>query len=174
MKIIEPKYNHDFFSGVITGENVKYYQKKYIDLKHIYKDEDKNILDDKIMYEVFTIEHDKDASLLWGLTILQPQTVKKEYNMTRGHFHIDRTQPEIYFGLSGEGLLLMMAENGECFAEKIFKNSIHYIDGRYAHRLINTSNDILKVGACWNKLAGHDYESIERKSGFERVFKEEQ
>lgn len=174
MKILEPKYKHDFFNGVITGENVIYYKKFYKDLKKIYEHIDENIPDDEVLYEVYTIESDKHSELLWGLTVIQPKQIQNEYNMTRGHFHLDKNQPEIYFGLSGEGLLLFMNELGECFAEKVSQNSVHYIKGKYAHRLINTGEEILKVGASWNRIAGHDYEAIENGIKFERIFKEEE
>jgi glucose-6-phosphate isomerase, archaeal len=84
---------------------------------------------------------------------------------------MDRTEPEIYFGLGGNGLLIYMDEKGECFAEKVCKGSIHYIHGEYAHRLINTGDIDFKVGAAWRKAAGHDYEAIENKNFPCRVYK---
>ena len=38
--------------------------------------------------------------------------------------------------------------------------SLHYIPGNVGHRLINVSDSILSVGACWPSDAGHDYRSI--------------
>ena len=67
----------------------------------------------------------------------------------------------------------MMDEKGECFGEEVFPGSLHYIDGRYAHRLINTSTDEdLKVGACWPVTAGHDYAATEKQPFTVRVFLE--
>lgn len=172
MVIKEPKYKHDFFNGIIEGENVRHYVKKYEDVFQIYNKNDKNICKEKIMYEVYTIKDNEKASLLWGLTIIKPIVICGEFNMTRGHFHVNKEEAEIYFGLSGKGLLLLMDEKGECYAESVYKGSIHYIDGKYAHRLINSSEEILKVGACWNERAGHDYTAIEKNGFTERVFKE--
>lgn len=81
--------------------------------------------------------------------------------MTRGHFHQDRDCAEFYFGVEGEGLLLLMDSEGEVWAEKIFKGSLHHIDGSLAHRVVNTGDVQLKVGACWPTTAGHDYDAIE-------------
>lgn len=113
------------------------------------------------------------GELLWGLTILEPLCVSGECNMTRGHFHQDRNCAEYYFGLGGNGLLLLMDEEGTCHAEKVFKGSLHHISGKLAHRLINTGDEQLKVGACWSPAAGHDYEAIEKREFSYRVFKED-
>lgn len=170
MEIREPKYLHDFFDGIITGSNVKCYKKLYKDISFAYASKDETLLDNIEMYEVYYFDEGGKNTLLWGLTILHPITVNGECNFTRGHFHEDRTEPEIYFGLGGEGLLMYMDEHGNSFCEKVFKGSIHYIHGNYAHRLINTGNVNFKVGACWRAAAGHDYQSIEEKSFPERVY----
>lgn len=171
MKIKAPKYMHDFFNGVITGENVESYKKKYCEIDSIYKSRDNNLDPDEIMYEVYSFDEGGENTLLWGLTCMHPITINGECNMTRGHFHSDKTEPEIYFGCTGYGLLLYMTEDGEIFAEEVSPGSIHYIHGQYAHRLINTGDEVFKVGACWRRLAGHDYESIEKKPFSKRVYK---
>ncbi|GAA0731619.1 glucose-6-phosphate isomerase family protein [Clostridium oceanicum] len=171
MKIIEAKYNQDFFNGVIEGENVKSYRKLYKDIAFAYNSKDENLSDDTEMYRVYSFDEGGDNTILWGLTILHPVTVSGECNLTRGHFHQDRTEPEIYFGLGGEGLLLYMDSKGECFAQKVAKGSVHYIHGEYAHRLVNTGNEDLKVGAAWRKAAGHDYEAIEKNNFPYRIYK---
>ena len=172
MEIREPKYMHDFFHGVITGENVESYKKLYKDIDFAYGSVDESLSPDTEMYEVYHFNEGGQNTLLWGLTILHPVLVNGECNLTRGHFHQDRTEPEIYFGLGGEGLLMYMDEEGNSFCEKVMKGSIHYIHGNYAHRLINTGNTDFKVGACWREKAGHDYKAIEDKPFPKRVYKE--
>ena len=51
-----------------------------------------------------------------------------------------------------------MDETGYTWAKKI---QLHYIDGKYAHRLVNTGEMDMKVRACWSTLAGYDYQIIE-------------
>lgn len=171
MEIKEPKYIHDFFDGVITGNNVQSYKKLYKDISFAYASKDETLADDTEMYQVYHFDEGGNNTILWGLTILNPITVNGECNLTRGHFHKDRTEPEIYFGLGGEGLLMYMDEDGKGFCEKVFKGSIHYIHGNYAHRLINTGNIDFKVGACWRSAAGHDYQAIDDKAFSHRVYK---
>ena len=172
MEIREPNFTQDFFVGVIYGERVESYKKLYKDMEFAYKEIDENLDKETEMYELYYFNAGEENTLLWGLTVLHPVKVKGECNLTRGHYHKDRSEPEIYFCLGGEGLLLYMGEDGEVFSEKVFKGSIHYIYGNYAHRLINTGEVDLKVGACWRELAGHDYESIEKKTFPIRIYKD--
>lgn len=172
MKIIEPKVIHHFRTGVPEGENVESYHKKYSEVSYLYQDSKRD--DDPIVYDVYSYtEGDSqiEGHLYWGLTILKPLYFHDECNMTKGHFHEDRNCSEIYFGIAGEGLLLLMNEDGKCWAEKIFEGSLHYIDGHIAHRLINTGDTELKVAACWPTTAGHDYQAIEQHPFPYRVFK---
>ncbi len=174
MKIFEPKVIHDMYEGVIEGADVKCYKKTFEQISNIYENSE-NIPKDTLMYTVYSFQEIDDmisGELLWGLTILEPVYVVGECNMTRGHFHQDKNCAEYYFGLGGEGLLLLMDEDGNCHAEKVFKGSLHHISGKLAHRLINTGEERLKVGACWPPVAGHDYEAIEKKEFTYRVFKE--
>ena len=91
--------------------------------------------------------------------------------MTKGHFHVNKDCAEIYFGIAGVGLLLLMDEEGHTWAEKVYEGSLHHIDGRIAHRLVNTGDEDLKVGACWPTSAGHDYHAIEKREFGYRVYK---
>ena len=172
MEIKKPKNTHAYLNGIIEGENVSHYKKPYKDVVQIYKNNDENLVLETIMYEVYSLFDQEDKSLLWGLTIIHPITVAQECNMTRGHYHAQKSQPEIYFGLAGRGLLMFMRDD-EIFAEEVFEGSIHYIDGEYAHRLINTGSTDFKVGACWPKQAGHDYKAIEEQPFSVRVFKKD-
>lgn len=172
MKIIEPRRIHHFYDGVLEGEGVEHYQKKYKEIDSIYVSKDTLLDPETIMYEVYSFNEGGPGVLLMGLTVMYPITVSGECNMTRGHYHLHKDEPEIYFGCEGEGLLLMM-KDGEAFAEKVFQGSVHYIKGEYAHRIINTGDSVFKVGAFWRELAGHDYESIEKKPFPYRVYKKD-
>lgn len=171
MEIRKSKYIHDFYNGIIEGDGVQSYGKVYKDIAFAYENKDEKISCDTEMYKVYHFDEGGENALLWGLTLLHPILVNGECNFTRGHFHSDRTEPEIYFGLGGDGLLLYMDDNNECFAEEVFKGSVHYINGKYAHRLINTGDVDLKVGACWRKVAGHDYVSTDKNIFPKRIYK---
>ena len=154
----------------LAGSSAKYYR----DAKGFYQREDEKLKDDTIMYEVFHYTQEDDACLghlSWGLTVMQPVTVCGECNMTRGHFHSNAECAEIYCGVDGHGLLLLMDENGKTWAEQVEPGTVHYIKGNLAHRLVNTGEEILKVAACWPTAAGHDYGRVERQPFAYRIFK---
>lgn len=173
MKIIEPKAIHNIYDGVIEGSEVKQYKKYLEQVAGLYKST-KGVTSDSLMYTVYSYEEGnakKAGDLYWGLTIMEPIYINGECNMTRGHFHQDKNCAEFYFGIEGIGLLLLMDDKGDVHAEKVFKGSLHHIDGNMAHRLVNIGDEQFKVGACWPTTAGHDYESIEKCDFPYRVMK---
>ncbi|MEG0329926.1 MAG: glucose-6-phosphate isomerase family protein [Longicatena sp.] len=175
MKIMQAKVVQDFCSGVMVGEEVATSTKLFKDAKTLYINSDCNISDDEVMYEVYTYSQgdaQQVGNLNWGLTIMKPVFVNQECNMTRGHFHENLDCAEIYFCLQGKGYLLFMDENDTCFAEEMSEGSVHHIDGKLAHRLVNIGDNELKVGACWPTTSGHDYKRVEEHPFQVRIYKE--
>lgn len=170
MKVIEPSVMHHILNGVLEGNDVEKYSKKYHEVKQLY---DKARDDDPVVYEVYSYTKGENVlgNLNWGLTVLKPVLSHDECNMTKGHFHQDSQCAEFYFGISGEGLLVLMDKSGYTWAEKVYEGSLHHIDGTVAHRLVNIGDDDLKVGACWPTAAGHDYQAIEEKEFGYRIYK---
>lgn len=118
----------------------------------------------------FPVADGAEGGLFFGVSMIEPGVVGEEFFMTRGHFHAKRDRGEYYWGESGEGLLILMAEDRKGRVEKVRPGSLHYIPGHTAHRLVNTGTTQLRVGACWPSDAGHDYDTI-AKNGFSiRVF----
>ena len=75
--------------------------------------------------------------------------------MTKGHFHAIRPG-RVLLGW----MLILMDRERNTWAEEVYPGSLHYIGSEIAHRLANTGNQKLIVGACWPSDAGHDYEEI--------------
>ncbi len=136
------------------------------DLQGVYATDILDHLEDQVAYEVLSDHRattTEIGTLKYAISTIKPYVINHEFSCTRGHFHANRLYDEYYFGYSGEGYLLFWDGEQECFAEKVFSGSVHYIAGKYAHRLINTSlSEELIVGACLNVLAGYDYETIDR------------
>lgn len=173
MKILNSKVIHNLCDGNIEGESVVINKKFFKDIKDIYLNCD-GINDDTLMYTIYSYingDQNNKYNLCYGLSVLHPVYINGECNMTKGHYHDDESFPEIYVGLSGEGLLLLLDKNGNEKIEKVSKGTVHYIDGKYAHRLVNTGDIDLKVQAVWSPCAGHDYRSLENKGFKHRVFK---
>ena len=172
MRIIESGLFHEF-AGDIKGDSVSRGSKLYKDARSFYESIDESLSDDTVMYEVFTVnaEKNEEGYLNWAISLLHPITVNGECNMTRGHWHDDLNCEEYYWCSAGEGLLMLMDENGECWCEKVQPGSLHHINGHHAHRLINTGNEDLRVICCWNSNAGHDYARVESHPFPFRIFK---
>ena len=169
--------SQDISDGIVEGKDVKKSDKLLKDVAEIYANPKNAIKDqEKKAYTVYSYtmgDEGQPGNLFWGLSVLYPLDVDGECNMTRGHFHEDRKCAEFYYGISGEGILVLMDSSGKTWGEKVEPGSLHHIDGNLAHRLVNTSDTELRVGACWPTTAGHDYEAIEEKSFGYRVFKKD-
>lgn len=114
-----------------------------------------------VVYSVEMLDSPTDAGALYvGVTHLHAGKIGDEFYMTRGHFHKQREQGEVYFGLSGEGLLLLQTEQGEARLERVAPGSVHIIPPFTAHRLINTGTEKLSSLAVWPTVAGHDYAAL--------------
>lgn len=175
MEIKKAKVLQDYLNGVMSGEKVVNYKKLLKDARHFYQKGNCDLADDTLMYQVYSYSQgnpEQSGNLNWGLTVMESVLINNECNITRGHFHENLDCAEIYFCLHGEGLLMFMDENGNCFAEEMKVGTIHHIDGKLAHRLVNIGNEQLRVGACWPTTAGHDYERVEKKPFTTRIFKE--
>ncbi len=146
-------------------------ERKLKDIKNLFMDEEKaeELDQGMIIYEVYEMEN---FDINCALTLLYPGKVGKEYFMTKGHYH-EKEEGEIYFCLSGEGILLMRDREGKIKDIKLEKGVVAYVPPEHAHRVVNTGNEILSFLAFYSRYAGHDYKSIE-KEGFGAVVIEEE
>lgn len=129
---------------------------------------------DETVYEVqahMPVAEGTQGGLYFGLTKIYPGKIGDEYHMTRGHFHEMSDRAEYYWGIEGEGYLILMDRDRNTRAEKMERGSLHYIPAHTAHRVANTGNEMLSFGACWPADAGHDYKEI-ADHGFSSRLKE--
>ncbi len=113
----------------------------------------------------FPVADGTPGGLFFGTSTIYPGKVGSEYFMTKGHFHLQSDRAEFYWGVQGKGMLILMDRNRKTWGEEVYPGSLHYIGGEIAHRLANTGNENLIVGACWPSDAGHDYDEI-AENGF--------
>ncbi len=115
-----------------------------------------------LIYAVTTVEHSSGAGdLHYGLGIVYPGKIGREYFMTKGHLHSWRSAAEVYIGLSGCGVMLLQDETtGESRLEPLEQASIVYIPGSVAHRTINTCAEPLVYLGVYPAVAGHDYDAL--------------
>lgn len=169
--ILEPALA--FRNNILEGKNLDKVDRRLRDLNGIFNDSDayNAMPPDTLVYEVesyFPVANNTEGGLFYGITYIHPGTVGNEYFMTKGHFHRIRNRAEFYCTLEGEGMLLLMDEQGNTWGEKMYPGSIHYIKGNVAHRTANTGDGILSFSAFWPSDAGHDYEII-KEHGFSKI-----
>jgi glucose-6-phosphate isomerase len=164
----------DFATGDLTGSTVREDVRTLGELSGVFSDEGaRSEMDpNQVVYRVqsfLPVPEGTPGGLFYGTSHIASGKVGAEYFMTKGHFHSRREAGEFYWGIEGEGLLLLMSEDGDCRSEKVARGTLHYIPGHTAHRLVNTGSEALTVGACWPSDAGHDYQSVQERGFSVRV-----
>jgi len=166
------------FTGncILSGQHVQWREKRIKELTGVFKNEAAlSGCGDKLAYKVANQNFNRQGcvhgNLQWGVTYLESFTVDGECGMTHGHFHVGEQCDEYYFGFKGTGFLLFWDGLDEFFAEKVFPGSVHYINGKFAHRIINPGEETLVVGASSLPATKQDHISIEEKPFPYRLYK---
>jgi glucose-6-phosphate isomerase, archaeal len=170
LKIIRTSVEFNLDDYRLKGDPVISQHRKLNDLTGIFRDEKVfSAMDlEQTAYTVqawLPVKEGTPGGLFFGRTSLMPGKVGDEYFMTKGHFHMQSDRAEFYWGVQGNGMLILMDRDRRTWAEELFPGSLHYIPAHVAHRVANTGNSTLVFGACWPSDAGHDYEEIAR-NGF--------
>lgn len=155
----------NYLTGYMQGDGVSQSSRSLADLKNVFENEDARAGMDQqtIVYDVQShaaVPEGTTGGLFFGTSNVMPGQVGDEYFMTKGHYHARKECAEYYWCIEGTGALIMMDESGRCWFEEMSPGSLHYIPGFVAHRLANTGDVPLRVGACWPSDAGHDYATI--------------
>lgn len=127
--------------------------RKFEDVKNIYLNNEFN--DNVDMYKVDVYEYTDE--LIFARTTMYPIIINKEYNMTKGHYHVNEYS-EIYICESGEGYLMTVDKVTNL--EKMTAGSAHYIRPNSGHRVINTGNTNLVFVSIYNKDSKQDYKTF--------------
>lgn len=126
-----------------------------------------------VLYETYEAPvPEGPGHIMYGITILHPGKIGSEYNMTKGHYHVRRETAEMYYGLQGEGFLVMENEQGDFEAAPIKAGDVVYVPPGWAHRSVNTGSTPLIMLYAFPADAGHDYRTILEK-GFRQIVVEQ-
>ena len=170
LSIQSPLLSINLETWLLHGAEIKESERRIKQMEGVFEDNESYQLlpQETLVYNVQAHLPSKEGTpggLYFGTTKIQPGKVGNEYFMTKGHFHANIDRAEYYWGVQGQGMLILMDINQNTWAEKMFPGSLHYIGGYIAHRVANTGNTPLIFGASWPSDAGHNYEAIE-KQGF--------
>jgi glucose-6-phosphate isomerase, archaeal len=124
---------------------------------------------DRLIYDVHVTQlPEEDGQILHCTTIIYPGQIGGEYHMTKGHYHAQRHQGEVYLGLAGQGYLVMQTETGDTNTQVMQPGTAAYVPPYWAHRTVNVGDQPFVFFAAWAGEAGHDYGTIER-DGFRKL-----
>jgi glucose-6-phosphate isomerase len=101
-------------------------------------------------------------------TVIQPGQVGREYFMTKGHTHAKPECAEIYYGLHGEGRLILQTPEGEVQVLPMLPGTVSYVPPHWAHRTVNVGTGPFVFFSIFPADAGYDYGIIARE-GFASI-----
>jgi glucose-6-phosphate isomerase len=160
----------DVAKGELRGATNRY-MKTLGDLAGLYEDDGAyaalaRTMADSVVYEVTDYKPSQDAGdMIVGVTKMLPGKVGREYFLTRGHIHANANRPEIYYGESGQGLMLMESPAGEIRIVEITPKTICYVPPYWIHRSVNTGSDMLVMTFAYPADSGQDYDIIAKAGG---------
>lgn len=165
----------DPFTGVITGRAPT--SRHLSDVSASFADRQacaRMLAENPLIYQVTQVEdHHGEGQIHYGIGIISPGKVGREYFMTKGHFHEWRPAAEVYIGLRGRGMMLLEDERtGECHAVPLEANSTVYVPGYAAHRTVNVGDEPLIYWGILSSAAGHDYGTVGERN-FRKVIVEQ-
>ena len=159
----------DVGSGRLAGGSGRY-EKRLSDLVGLYADPTafEALLSegDRVVYAVEDLKPSTAAGdMIFGVTRMLPGTVGDEFFMTRGHIHATANRPEIYYGESGSGLMLMESPAGETRIIEIAARVVCYVPPYWIHRSVNVGAEDLVMTFAYPADSGQDYNIIARSCG---------
>jgi glucose-6-phosphate isomerase, archaeal len=157
--------------GVMRGATSSY-EKRLGDMAGVYRDDaayaaavaEKGA--DLLVYRVE--EHrnvDGEGALIIGTSTLQPGRYGDEFAVTRGHLHAKADRAELYYCLSGTGVMLLETLDGRSEAIPMRAGEAVHVPGHWVHRSVNVGAEPFVTLFCYGADAGQNYELISRAGG---------
>jgi glucose-6-phosphate isomerase len=160
--------------GGMTGGSDRY-EKHLWELVGLYQDESafQTALKSDPGGPVYWVQSSKveegPGALTIGVSTLNPGRIGDEFAMTRGHIHKDHGSAELYFGLSGRGVMLMDTLEGETKAIEITPGVAVHVPGHWVHRSVNVGHVPFVTLFCYPSDAGQDYGVIADAGGMKKL-----
>jgi glucose-6-phosphate isomerase, archaeal len=157
--------------GAMKGATSSY-EKRLGDMAGVYRDDEafQRVLADKgADFLVYRVEEhrnvDGEGALIIGTSTLQPGRYGEEFAVTRGHLHAKADRAELYYCLSGSGVMLLETLDGRSEALPLGPGEAVHVPGHWVHRSVNVGDEPFVTLFCYGADAGQDYELIRRAGG---------
>jgi glucose-6-phosphate isomerase len=161
--------------GVITGATSAY-EKRLGDMSGVYRDDEAfsaALAENGADFLVYRVEEhrngDGPGALIIGTSTLQPGRYGDEFAVTRGHLHAKADRAELYYCLSGTGVMLLETLDGRTETYPMSAGEAVHVPGHWVHRSVNTGDEPFVTLFCYGADAGQDYELIRRAGGMKSL-----
>lgn len=158
-------------TGELTGAT-RHYEKQWGQLGGLFRDAEAYaaVLAERgaesLSYYVNEQKYqDGPGALIVGTSTLLPAAVGDEFTMTRGHLHAIPDRAELYYCLSGHGIMLLDTIDGQSIAVELRPGEAVNVPGHWVHRSVNVGTEPFVTMFCYNADAGQDYELIADAGG---------
>jgi glucose-6-phosphate isomerase len=161
--------------GVMRGATSSY-EKRLGDMAGVYRDDDAYravLAENGPDFLVYRVEEHRnvggEGALIIGTSTLQPGRYGDEFAVTRGHLHAKADRAELYYCLSGTGVMLLETLDGRSEALPLRPGEAVHVPGHWVHRSVNVGDEPFVTMFCYGADAGQDYALIERAGGMSAV-----
>src|SRR5664280_2028076 len=157
--------------GVVGGRTNEY-DKSLGDLGGVYADGDAFEAAVRAQGADRLVDHvdahrgaDGAGALIIGTSTLLPGRIGDEFAVTRGHLHAKADRAELYYCLSGRGVMLLETLSGESRAVPLSPGEAVHVPGHWVHRSVNVGDEPFVSLFCYPADAGQDYKLIADAGG---------
>ena len=119
-------------------------ERRLSDLQGLFTDsgaEAELMVQNPLVYQVFETEENPavDGQIRFSTTVIQPGKVGLEYFFTKGHFHGKADRSELYYGLLGEGMLLLQTPEGQIDAQLMKPGAASFVPPHWGRAHVSPS-----------------------------------
>jgi glucose-6-phosphate isomerase, archaeal len=161
--------------GVITGDRGEY-TKHLGDMGGVYRDVGAYaaaVTEHGSDHLVYRVEHHRystrEGELTIGTSRLLPGRCGREYAATRGHLHAIADRGELYYCLSGRGVMLLETLDGRSEAIELQPGEAVNVPGHWVHRSVNVGAEPFVTLFTYASDAGQDYGIIAEAGGMKML-----
>ncbi|WP_066041479.1 glucose-6-phosphate isomerase family protein [Herbiconiux solani] len=162
-------------TGQLTGAT-RHYEKQLGDMAGVYLDERawtsavEREGAETLIYSVDEQKYqDGPGALIVGTSTLLPGSYGDEFAVTRGHLHAISDRAELYYCLSGRGVMLLDTVDGRTAAVELTPGKAVNVPGHWIHRSVNVGDEPFVTLFSYAADAGQDYAIIAEAGGMKTL-----
>jgi glucose-6-phosphate isomerase len=162
-------------SGTIKGKTGSY-QKFIGDMGGVYLDDgawSKSLATEGVEHVVYSVDEQRydngPGSIVVGTSTVLPGAYGDEFAVTRGHLHAVSDRAELYYCLSGRGVMLLDTIDGETSAIELTAGQAVNVPGEWIHRSVNVGLDPFVTLFSYAADAGQNYDIISEAGGMKTL-----